>query len=70
MNTTNKEMPTVNLGLLRKQLEIYSDDYEVYFGGLEFFRPKEIDQVNKIVQIQFNQTVYQDEQGNAVVQNH
>lgn len=70
MDKSKKEIPTINLGLLRKYLEIYSDDYEVSFGGLEFYRPKEVDRVNKVINIEFNQTVYQDEQGNVVVQNH
>ena len=70
MDNTKKEMPTINLGVLRKHLEIYSDDYEVSFSGLEFYRPKETDRENKIVNIEFSQTVYLNAQGDVVVENH
>ena len=70
MHNTKKERPTINLGILRKHLQIYSDDYEVSFGGLEFYRPKETDRINKIVNIEFSQAVYLNDQGDVVVENH
>lgn len=53
---------------LREQLQAFSDDDELYFGGLIFDRLKS--RGNNLVQMEFSQTVYQDTQGNVVVENH
>ena len=52
---------------LIEQLKNEDQDSEVYFGGLDFFRLKDR---GGVLQIEFNQTVYKDEQGNVVVENH
>lgn len=62
-----KEYPTITLGHLREQLKPYPDNYEVIFSGLDFFRVKE--KSPGLLQIEFNQQVYLDEQGNVVVHN-
>ncbi len=48
-------------------LEAYKDDKELFFGGLEFYRLK--DRGDDIVQVEFRQTVYLNDQGKVVVEN-
>lgn len=52
---------------LREQLKAYPDDSELYFGGLDFYRLKDRE---AHVQVEFNQSVYKNEQGKVVVENH
>ena len=62
-----KEKTNITLGEFRQHLEAYPDDYEIYFSGLDFYRIKQ--RGEKLIQVEFNQQVYLDEQGNVVVEN-
>ena len=52
---------------LIERLKVEDQDLEVYFGGLEFYRLKDR---GGVLQVEFNQSVYPDEQGFVVVENH
>lgn len=59
---TEKKMPyfSITVGELRKHLELFSDDYELFFGSgnLEFYRTKS--RGDKLVQIEFSQNTWPD----------
>lgn len=59
-------MKTTTVGELRKALAAYPDDWQVIFGcrELEFYRTKQRD--TKLIQIEFNQTVYAREDGTII----
>lgn len=61
------EESRITVGALKKMLSAYPDDWDLYFGGLEFYRLK--DRGNH-VQVEFNETVYRDDQGRVVIENH
>jgi len=50
-----------------KLLQKENQDSELNFSGLDFYRLKDR---GDSIQVEFNQTVYKDEQGKVVVQNH
>ncbi|MUU79813.1 hypothetical protein [Winogradskyella endarachnes] len=52
---------------LIERLQKEDETLSVYFGGLDFYRVR---QVGEHVHIEFNQTVYQDDSGLVVVENH
>jgi len=52
---------------LRDQLKLYDDNLELFFGGLDFYRLKDR---GGCVQVEFDQTVYLNDQGLVVVENH
>ena len=56
----------ITVGLLIEMLKIEDPDKELYFGGLDFYRLKNR---GEAVQVEFNQTVYEDGD-NVVVVNH
>lgn len=62
-----KEIPTITLGRLREELSQWPDDTEISFSGLTWYRPKQ--RGENLVQIEFNELVYLDEEGRVVVQN-
>lgn len=55
---------------LRRQLEVFDDDAEVFFGGtedaLEFYRLKL--RGEKLLQFEFSQQVYRTDSGELVVE--
>jgi hypothetical protein len=53
----------ITVGELKKLITAFPDDHQIYFGceGLAFYRLKP--RGEKIVQLEFNQTVYRDEHG-------
>ena len=53
---------------LKERLSIFNDDCVVDFGGLDFYRLKL--RGDKLLQVEFNQTVYKDASGKIVVENH
>lgn len=58
----------ITVGMLREQLGHYSDDMEVDFSGLEFYRLKR--RSDELLQVEFNELVYRDkETGHVVVEN-
>ena len=60
-------MSKITVKDLREQLQKYDDDLELYFGGLDFYRLKDRD---ACVQVEFCQTVYKNEEGKVIVENH
>lgn len=61
--------PTIDLDSFLEQLEIYKGQgYQLTFSGLTYYRPKE--RGEKLLQIEFDQTVYLDDAGLVVVDNH
>lgn len=63
----NKEESRITVGDLKRMLNAYPDSSELYFGGLEFYRLKDRE---AYVQVEFSQTVYRDDQGKVIVENH
>jgi hypothetical protein len=59
---------SITVGMLKQHLDSYSDDDELDFGGLTFYRLKR--RGPKLVQVEFSQSVYRDAQGRVVVDNH
>lgn len=55
----------ITVGELRRLLALHDEDAELYVGGLTFFRLK--DKGPKLVQMQFNQGVYEDERGKIII---
>lgn len=68
MRPTQDELMTV--GDLRRELEGLPDNASIFFGcdSLRFYRIKM--RGENYFQIEFNQTVYDDEQGRVYVNNH
>ncbi len=64
---TKKRHP-ITVGDLLEQLKGIDPDSELYFGGLDFYRVKS--RGHKIIQIEFNQSVYLDHHDHVVVENH
>lgn len=60
------QKPTCTVGELKKHLEIYPDDMELNFGGLDFYRVKM--RGENILQIEFEQVVYKNESGKIIVE--
>jgi hypothetical protein len=52
---------------LIEQLKVEDQDLEICFGGLDFYRLKDR---GGCLQIEFNQTVYLNDEGYVVVENH
>ncbi len=48
-------------------LKVEDQDKEIFFGGLDFYRLKDR---GDYIQFEFNQTIYQDEKGNVIIENH
>ncbi len=67
MKVTEEDLMTV--GELRALLEDVSDDTRIYFGcyGLQFYRFKQ--RGEKLIQLEFNQTVYDHEDGRVAITN-
>jgi|GEM_PF-1032818 len=59
-------VPTITVGWLRQWLKVYPDDFELSFGGLEFYRIKT--RGENLAMVEFNQAVYLDEDGQVVIQ--
>lgn len=65
----NNTEPTIDLDSFLKELEIYKGEgYKLTFSGLTYYRPKP--RGEKLLQIEFNETVYLDAQGDVAVENH
>lgn len=52
---------------LIEQLKVEDPNLEVYFGGLDFYRLKDR---GGVLQVEFSQTVFLDDEGLVVVQNN
>lgn len=62
-----KKIPTILAGDLKERLEPVPDDWEISFSGLEFSRFKV--RGEKLIQIEFNEAVFLDDEGRVVVHN-
>jgi hypothetical protein len=58
----------ITVGELRKQLEIFDDDSEIYAGGLTLYKLKVIG--DKLVRIEFNEYVHRDKEGKLVIEEY
>ena len=63
-----KQIPTIPLKQLLDDLSVYDKNMEVSFSGLTYQRPKQ--QSDKLIQIQFEETVYRNSQNDLVFENH
>jgi len=63
-----KYKPSITVGTFKDMLNAYDDDTWLDFSTLDFYRLKQ--RADDLVQVEFNQSVYRDEQGNVVVDNH
>ena len=52
---------------LIEELQKEDETLEISFDGLDFYRVR---QVGEHVHVEFNQTIYRDDSGNVVVENH
>lgn len=58
----------ITIGMLRQQLALYPDNYELDFSGLGFYRLKQ--RGPELIQVEFNEMVYRDKKtGHVVVEN-
>lgn len=64
---TQRTPTLITVGMLKQMLEIYPDDYELDFSGLEFYRLKQ--RGPELLQVEFNELVYRDGTGRVVVEN-
>ena len=62
------EIPTITVGDLLSHLAELPESAEISFSGLRFYRVKQ--RAENLYQIEFEQTVYLNESGRVVVQNH
>lgn len=63
-----KPTPTITIGELKAWINGLPDEHTIDFGGLTFYRIKQ--RAPTHVQMEFSQSVYLDEAGNVVVDNH
>jgi hypothetical protein len=61
-----RERHAITVGELKMHLASFTDDDLLYFGGLEFYRTKQ--RGPKLVQIEFKQNVYIDDNDTVVVE--
>jgi len=66
-NAKDLFIPTIPVGQLKKELEVFPDDWEISFSGLEYNGLKS--RGNTVVQLQFTPHVYRTREGNVVVEN-
>ena len=63
----------ISLGDLRRALHVYDDDVQVYFGGLDFVRIKNIvsdegeDGRVRVVMFEFSPSVYESKTGKVML---
>jgi hypothetical protein len=58
----------ISVGELRKQLEIFDDDTEIFAGGLTLYKLKLIGE--KLIHMEFNQYVHRDKEGKLVIEEY
>jgi len=63
-----KQLPCITVGELIEQLSGFDKNLEVDFSTLDFYRLKQ--RSPNRLQVEFNQMVYRDDEGNVVVDNH
>ena len=63
-----KTAPVITIGELRERLDGIPEHYTIDFGGLTFYRIKQ--RAPTHMQMEFNESVYLDESGRVVVENH
>lgn len=62
-----REEKRITVGELKMHLEAFTDDMEVSFCGLEFYRTKR--RGDDLVQIEFTEALYRDETGVVQIDN-
>ena len=69
MSREEKDLPTISVDEFIDWLKMFEgQDFRLSFGGLDFYRLKQ--RGPKLVQIEFNESVYLDDLGDVVVENH
>lgn len=63
-----KHEPRITVGQLIEQLQGYPKEMLVDFSTLDFYRLKQ--RSPNMLQVEFDQSVYRDEKGRVVVENH
>ena len=63
-----KQIPTIPLKQLLDELSLYDKIMEVSFSGLTFKTTKP--QSDKVIQVQFEETVYRNSQNDLVFETH
>lgn len=63
-----KQEPMITVGDMIDHLKIYDRNMKLDFSTLDFYRLEQ--RGPNLVQVEFNQTVYRDDQGRVVVDNH
>jgi hypothetical protein len=58
----------ISVGELRRQLEIFDDNAEIYAGGLTLYKLKVIG--DKLIQMEFNEYVHRDKEGKLVIEEY
>ncbi|WP_100637250.1 hypothetical protein [Marinomonas sp. ef1] len=59
-------MSTITVSDLKKMLELYDNDFEISFSGLDFHRLKT--RGPKLVQVEFNEVIYRNSEGKMVLE--
>lgn len=59
-------MNTITVGDLKEMLELYDNDFEISFSGLDFYRLKT--RGPKLVQVEFNEVIYRNSKGKMVLE--
>ena len=62
-----KQEPLITVGMLMNELSGFDKDVKIDFSSLDFHRVKP--RGDKLIQIEFNQMVYRDDEGDVVVDN-
>jgi len=64
----DREDLRITIGEFKKLLSVHNDSDLLDFCGLDFYRLKR--RADKVVQVEFNQSVYRNDKGRVVVENH
>lgn len=62
-----EQQPNITVGELKQMLSAFPDHMELDFSMLDFYRLKQ--RGPNRIQVEFNQMVYRDEEGNVCVDN-
>lgn len=65
--TMKKQLPLITVGEFKEQLKGIDDNMKLDFSSLDFYRLKR--RSDTLIQVEFNQMVYRDDEGNVQVDN-
>ncbi len=58
----------ITVGELKKQLDIFDDDAEIFAGGLTLYKIKLVG--DKLVHMEFNEYVHRNEEGRLIIEEY